>query len=40
LINSGVELMMRAALKLLGKKEEPKPMMAIQDATRVEDDKD
>jgi hypothetical protein len=38
LINSGVDLMMRTAMKLLSKKEGPKPVMAIQDADREEDD--
>jgi hypothetical protein len=33
-----MDLMMRTAMKLLGKKEGPKPMMTIQDADREEDD--
>jgi hypothetical protein len=40
LINAGVDLMMRTAMKLLGKKEEPKTVLAIEGAPSEGEDRD
>jgi hypothetical protein len=37
LINAGVDLMMRTVMKLLGRKEGPKAVLAIQDADQARD---